>query len=97
MLPDLCAIPWQPEDVECWKALDLYDIASTANVTIAQENAAASRAGDLAYDEILGAARLQQELSQIRQDQLEQERHDHTVDNWWHRGLIVLIGIGVAL
>ena len=96
-LPDLCAVPWQPDDVECWAALDLHDIAAEANYTIAAENAKSSRAGDAAYDELLGAAKVQQELSEIRQRMLEQERRDRELDKWWYRALIVLIGIGAAL
>jgi hypothetical protein len=96
-LPDLCSVPWQPEDVECWSALDEYDIVAVGNTEIAAENAAASRAGDQSYDELLGAAKVQQELSQIRKDLLEQERRGRELDKWWYRGLIVLIGVGVAL
>lgn len=96
-LPVLCSMPWDYSDVECWAALEQFDIVAEGNTEIAADNAAASLAGDQAYDELLGAAKIQQELSQIRQELLEKERRDHAIDNWWHRGLIVLIGIGIAL
>lgn len=97
-LPALCEIPsngtWP---AECWLALDAYDIVASGNTEIAQDLANALRKSDASYDALLGAAKVQQELSQIRQELLEKERRDHTIDNWWHRGLIVLIGVGVAL
>ena len=97
-LPDLCAIPsdgtWS---VECWKKLDAHDLVSEANYSIAQDNANASKKSDGAYDELLGAAKVQQELSQIRQDLLEQERRAHTMDNWFYRVIIALGLIGAAL
>jgi hypothetical protein len=97
-LPDLCEIPESGQwPIECWLGLDAYDIVATGNTEIAQELANALNASDASYDALLSAAKIQQELSQIRQDLLEKERRDHVVDNWWHRGLIVLIGIGVAL
>lgn len=77
--------------------LDAHDIAATANTEIAQENADASKLSDNAYDELLGAAKVQQELSQIRQELLEQERQAHKMDNWFYRGIIALALIGVAL
>lgn len=95
-LPDLCAIPWQPEDVECWKALDLYDIAAAENYNIAKLNASASRNGDQAYDQLIEAAKIQQQLSQIRQDMLERERRSRELDKWYYRAIIVLVGLAGA-
>jgi hypothetical protein len=97
-LPDLCEIPSSGQwPVECWRLLDVYDVVAMGNYEIAQELAAALRASDASYDALLGAAKIQQELSQIRQQLLEKERTDHTVDNWWHRGIILLMGAGIAL
>lgn len=97
-LPDLCSIPSSGEwPIECWKALDAYDIAANANYEIAQANANALSASDDAYDSLLTAARTQAEVARIRQEMLDRERQAHTLDNWWHRTIIVLIAIGVAL
>lgn len=97
-LPDLCEIPESGQwPIECWLTLDAYDIVASGNTEIAQELANALNASDASYDALLSAAKIQQELSQIRQELLEKERRDHAIDNWWHRGLIVLIGIGIAL
>lgn len=99
ILPDLCAIPldgvWP---IECWKALDAYDIAASANYEIALANADALRKSDASYDALIEAGKLQQQLAVIRQEMLEQERQAHTRDNWFYRIVIVLglIGIGVA-
>ena len=98
LLPGLCGIPsdgvWA---AECWLKLDAFDIVASGNTDIAMANAAALRKSDASYDQLLGAAKVQQELSQIRQDLLEQERKAHTFDVWWLRGLVVIIGVGAAL
>lgn len=97
-LPKLCAIPANGSwSVECWQKLDAHDLVATANTSIAQENATALERSDESYDALLGAAKVQQELSQIRQEMLERERQAHTWDNWFYRGFIALILIGVAL
>jgi hypothetical protein len=83
--------------IECWQKLDAHDRVATANTSIAQDNASALRKSDESYDALLGAAKVQQELSQIRKDMLERERQAHTLDNWFYRGIIVLGLIGVAL
>jgi len=97
-LPDICEIPsngtWPRE---CWIALDAFDIVATGNTEIAQDLAGALNASDESYDALLGAAKVQQELSQIRKDLLERERQAHTMDNWFYRGFIALILVGVAL
>ena len=96
-LPDLCEIPldgvWP---VECWLKLDVFDVVATGNTEIAEQLAPALRRSDESYDALLGAAKVQQELSQIRQDMLERERQAHTMDNWFYRIVIALGLIGVA-
>jgi hypothetical protein len=98
ILPTLCEIPldgvWS---VECWKRLDAHDLAATGNTAIAQDNADALRKSEGSYDALLGAAKVQQELSQIRQDLLERERQAHKWDNWFYRAIIALGLIGAAL
>jgi len=97
-LPNLCEIPsdgvWL---AECWSKLDAFDIVASGNTGIATDNAAALRKSDASYDALLGAAKVQQELSQIRKDLLQRERRAHTMDNWFYRALIALGLIGAAL
>ena len=75
--------------------LDIVDIAD-GNYAIAMENAAAASAQAEAYNQLIEIGKLQQQFMQIREEQLDRERRDHFVDNWFHRGLIAL-GILVAL
>jgi len=96
-LPELCAIPWGAENVECWSALDRYDIVSAGNIEIAIANASALRKTEEGYDALVNAGRMQQELSEIRQELLEEERKGRTLDKWYYRGIITLglIAVGV--
>jgi len=97
-LPGLCEIPASGSwPVECWKKLDAYDIAAEANYSIAKDNAAALNASDSSYDQLLASAKVQQELSEIRQEMLDRERLAHTMDNWFYRIIITLGLIGAAL
>jgi hypothetical protein len=93
----LCAIPWAVDDTKCWAQLDSYDLVSIANYDIARANTSALRNTEAAFDQIVQAGKLQQQLSQIRQELLEQERRAHTLDNWYHRGLIALGVLAIAL
>ena len=98
-LPDLCEIPHNGRwSAECWRMLDMFDIVASTNKVIAQANANALRTSDAAYDSLIEAGKLQQQLSRIRQEMLERERRAHTMDNWFYRITIILgIGVGVAL
>ena len=97
VLPMLWEIPstgvWP---VECWKALDAYDIAAQANYEAAALNANALRQSERAYDSLIEAGKLQSQLAQIREEMLERERRDHTADNWFYRVIITLGLIGAA-
>ena len=97
-LPSLCEIPatgsWP---VECWEALDAYDIAAQANYEIATLNAHALQKSEGAYDSLIEAGKLQSQLAMIREEMLERERQAHTMDNWFYRVIIVLGLIGAAL
>lgn len=94
-LPDLCEIPWT--STACWQRIDVFEDIAIGNTDTAQLNADIVRLGDEAYDHILSGAMRQQQIGQIRQEMLEAERKDHFVDNLWHRVLIVLMAIGIAL
>lgn len=83
--------------VECWQRLDAHDIIAEGNFEIAQSLASALEASDASYDQLLGAAKVQQELSQIRQELLKQERRAHAMDNWFYRAIIALGLLGAAL
>ena len=87
-LPDLCFVPF--ESLECYQALDAYDIVAIGNTDIAQANADALRKTEAGYDALIEAGKLQQQLSQIRQEILEEERKAHMHDKWFYQGIIAL-------
>ena len=74
-----------------------YMTVSGGNYVIAQENAAAADAMGQAYNQLIEVGKLQRSFTQIRQEQLEREKRDHFIDNWFHRGTIVLISLAAAL
>lgn len=94
-LPDLCQIPFTTAD--CYQRLDVYEDVATGNTKTAQLNADIARLSDRAYDKILSGAMKQQEIALIREDMLQAERRDHFIDNLWHRGLIILMAVGMVL
>lgn len=83
-------------DREGFGALTAYTIAAGGNYEIAVANAEALAAQSEAYNELVDCAGLAHQFGQVREEQLAQERRDHFVDNWFHRGLIAL-GILVAV
>ena len=60
-------------------------------------NARALEAQAQAYNSLIEAGKMQQQIAQIRQEMLDQSRKDHMVDNLTHRVIIVLGLIAVAL
>ena len=81
---------------DSFRALVDYSIVAGGNYDIAVANAAALDTQSEAYNELAECSRLAHQFGQVREEQLERERRDHFVDNWFHRGLIAL-GILVAL
>jgi hypothetical protein len=77
-------------------ALVRYSIVAGGNYEVGQANAQALEAQAQAYNELSECSKLAHQFAQVREEQLERERRDHFVDNWFHRGLIAL-GILVAL
>lgn len=73
-----------------------YMTVSGGNYVIAQENAAALDAMGQAYNQLIDVGKLQRSFTEIVQEQLEREKRDHFMDNWFYRGVIVL-GVMVAL
>lgn len=74
-----------------------YMDVADANYTQAVALALALQAESRAYNHLIDAGKMQREIAVIRGEQLSQERADHSMDNMWHRGIIVLLGIGLAL
>ncbi len=93
--PLLCEIPWTA--TQCWQRLDVFEDVAVNNKDLAQLNADIARDSDAAYDHILSAAKQQQSVALIREEQLQLERRDHFLDNWFYRGLIALGILVVAL
>ena len=71
-------------------------VAAVANKRVAEENALAIEARNEEVNALIECSRYQKIWMEVREDMLEQERHDHMLDNLWHRGVIVL-GVGIAL
>jgi len=71
--------------------------ASLSNKTVGDLNAAALQARNDEVNALIECVRHQNVWMEVREDMLEQERSAHQIDNLWHRGLIVLGAIAVAL
>lgn len=96
-LPVLCAIPWKADAIDCWNALDKFDIVAERNHDVATANAAALRNERAAGDTFIQAGRNQAEITQFYLDQLRAEETAHTIDNLFHKSVIGLVLIGLAL
>ena len=72
-----------------------FKIVSVGNYEIGQANEEALVAQSKAYNSLIATGQVQSQFAQIREQQLEQEERDHFIDNWFHRGIIVLLGIGL--
>ena len=84
-------------DLDGMLQLKRYRIASDTNTEVANLNAEALEARNESVNALIECVRGQNVWMEIREDELEREKRDHFIDNWFHRGVIVLIGIGVAL
>lgn len=78
------------------RLITYMDVAD-ANYDVAVALAKALEAESRSFNHLVEAGKTQRQVAIIRQELLDQERQDHRIDNLWHRGLIVLIGIGFAL
>lgn len=67
-----------------------YATVSGGNYEIAEANALALESMNEAYNSLIVAGQAQLSFTQVREEQLQQERRDHFIDNWFHRGLIAL-------
>jgi len=97
-LPNLCAIPNDGQwPLECWKALDEYDVVAMFNTELADLNANALRKTELGYDSLQQAGALQQQLSDYYRDLLKEERQGRFIDGLMYKALIGLGIIGAVL
>ena len=72
-------------------ALLQYQQAAEANHDIAADNGAALASQSAAYNELIEAGKLQQEIARIREEQLELARREAFVMRWFYRGTLVLL------
>lgn len=76
--------------------MERFRQAAIANTQVAELNAQALEARNESVNALIECSRYQKIWMEVREDMLEQERHDHMMDNIWHRAIIV-VGVGVAL
>ena len=72
-------------------------VVSMANKRVGDLNTAALQARNEEVNQLIECVRYQNIWMDVREDMLQQERQDHAIDNLWHRGIIVLGAIAVAL
>lgn len=96
-MPVLCAIPWPADSVECWNALDKFDIVAERNHDVLNASASAHRNERAAGDSFIQAGKNQQQITQFYLDELNAEEQAHTIDNLFHKSIIALALIGLAL
>ena len=78
-------------------ALTKVWVAAGANETVANENALAIESRNEEVNQLIECARYSKIWMEVREDMLEQERKDHQFDNYWHRGVILALALGLAL
>ena len=72
-------------------------VAAATNEKVAEENALAIESRNEEVNQLIECARYSNIWMQQREEMLETERRDHFIDNLWHRGLIVVVAVGMAL
>lgn len=77
--------------------LKRYRIASETNEMVANLNAQALEARNESINELIECSRYQKVWIEVREEMLKAERFDHTMDNYWHRAIILLGALAVAL
>ena len=82
---------------KCWTHMSEYEAVAERNTIAAQNYADGLRNSEQYQRELIGAAKVQQELGKIRQRLLEDEREAHKWDNWFYRGVIALGLLGAVL
>ncbi len=84
-------------DLEGMQQLKRYRIASETNTAIASDNASALQERNQSVNALIECGKWNERFSEIREEQLRQERHDRFVDSLWYRGIIALGLIAVVL
>lgn len=82
---------------EQFAALTRYLVVSGGNYDIAQANAEALAAQSEAFNEMRDCSEFQRKFSEVREEQLEQERRDHFIDVWFRNGIIAIGILGAVL
>ncbi len=72
--------------------LETYKIRSEANVTIANENATALEYILEENKELVAAGRAQENITKIREEQLQFEKAERMREKWYYRLMLILIG-----
>ena len=102
------SVPEFPVEVGSTEVSATYDIAGLLqlrrvqeagafNAKIARENALALEARNEEVQALIECSRFQNVWIELQDEALKQEKADHFIDNLWHRGAIVLIGVAVVL
>ncbi len=86
---DISTLAWS---AECWAVLADYDDIAQDNVEIANLQASALRKVIGAYDHTISAGELQQQVSEMYRELLDQERTEHF---WTKTTYRVIFGIGI--
>lgn len=89
-LPLLCGIPWVT--VDCWAAIEQYEEVSEANYDVANLNASALTKMEDAYDVAISGGEMQQQVSEMYRELLDEERKEHF---WTKTTYRIIIGIGL--
>lgn len=101
------SVPEMPQDVARTETTSTFDLegilqldrlrkASEANANVARLNGEALEARNESINALIECSKYQKVWMEVREDMLEQERKDHALDNFWHRGLIAL-GVAAAI
>ena len=72
-------------------------VAAETNKRVAEENALAIEARNDEVNALIECSRYQKVWMEVREEMLKAERFDHTMDNYWHRAIILLGALAVAL
>jgi len=106
-LPSLTPLECYPDEEDCLIAgyrdgedidsLEAYQVLAEANTEIANENAQALEIMLEREQAILAAAKAQESVTRLREEQLAYERSERLREKWYYRIMIVLVGAaGVA-
>ena len=84
-------------DIAGMMQLKRYRIASETNERVSNLNAKALEARNESINALIECTKYQKVWAEVREEMLQQERFNHSMDNYWHRAIIVLGALAVAL